>query len=413
MSQAKTQKAKPARKPISLFETVYGKPTAIDREKGVIRHVKIIGHESKNGRRYPQPTLEAAKALYEGRMVNKNHLRAKGQDRDVDDRFGWFEGVLAEPDGLFGDFHVLDPTDPLARKLFTAAEQKPDAFGFSHHALGDGRQDGSTFVVESIQSVESVDIVAEPASTKGLFESTEQKMITVKALFESVQKAKPWQPSTAKGRRLKALLEMMDEPKPEDPVAAMAGEEMVEPAADVSPDDQVGEAFKQMVCSVFDDTSLDAKGKIKKIGEILKAQEKLMSSEAPAAPAAEGKGKGEGEEPKPNEAAASGKGDEPPEEKPVPESFRRELDALKADKAICVLLEDAGLKFGKPDAREAFIESLIPLSDQRRKVLIEERKTLTESVQLSGRPRSQSPGSVTRPSGNGSGYEQFVESIRN
>lgn len=167
-----------------------GKPEAVDRAAGIIRGVKILGPSSKNGRRYTERAMTAAKGLYEGRGVNADHPLRPGDARSVNDRFGWFENVKIRPAGLFGDFHVLDPQDPLAKKLFTAAEQRPDLFGFSHNCLAEGAEDAAgIFVVESITEVRSVDLVVDPATTDGLFESkgrqpTPAATLTRRALVE-------------------------------------------------------------------------------------------------------------------------------------------------------------------------------------------------------------------------------------
>ena len=45
----------------------------VDRGAGIIRGVKILGLESRNGRRYPAETLLRAVELYDGAKVNVNH----------------------------------------------------------------------------------------------------------------------------------------------------------------------------------------------------------------------------------------------------------------------------------------------------------------------------------------------------
>ena len=373
---------------IEIRESYYSKPASIDREKGILRHVKIVGNESQHKRTYPPAALEKAKKLYEGMLVNNNHFREKGKDLPTDVRFGWLENVTAEAGGLFADCHIFDPQDSLARKLFTAAQHKPNAFGFSHHAFGSGRQVGEQFEVETIESVVSCDLVAEPATTKGLFESGAEPMrIKIRDLFESLSRhAKVEAPQR---RRLCELLEMA----PEEMKEPMAGQEMEAPPEEAPPGDQIGEAFKTMVCGVFDDKSLDARGKIKKITEILKAQEKLMGVEQEVK--AEGDGKAADEKAK-ADAEAKGKGtpedEKAKEEKEKMESVVHELALLKADKGVRVLVEDAGLKFAKPEHREAFIESLLPLADIKRKSLIEERRALTQEAGNRQTPRSAAPG---------------------
>ena len=50
----------------------------IDRDKGIIHDVKVLGRDSKNGRVYTQEAMNDAAKLYEGISVNIDH-------RDPDD----------------------------------------------------------------------------------------------------------------------------------------------------------------------------------------------------------------------------------------------------------------------------------------------------------------------------------------
>jgi hypothetical protein len=60
--------------------------------------------------------------------------------------------------------------------------------------------------------------------------------------------------------------------------------------------------------------------------------------------------------------------------------------------AVRDLIEDAGLTFAKPEARKAFIRSLIPLTESERKELITERRGKQHVQQ----PKSQ-PAGGTKP----------------
>ena len=50
-----------------------GVQLGVDREAGVLRGVKILGLQSRNGRSYLPEALSAASKLYEGAKVNVNH----------------------------------------------------------------------------------------------------------------------------------------------------------------------------------------------------------------------------------------------------------------------------------------------------------------------------------------------------
>ncbi len=146
----------------------------VDRERGVLTGVKILGPQSKNGRVYPLPTLQQAVALYEGARVNVDHASgagANGSSRDYEDRIGAIHNVACRPEGLYGDFH-FNPKHRLVEQLLWDAEHSPANVGFSHNVLARTKRDGEQTTVEEILQVQSVDLVADPATTLGLFEST-------------------------------------------------------------------------------------------------------------------------------------------------------------------------------------------------------------------------------------------------
>lgn len=147
-----------------------GVSVRIDRE-GVLRGVKLLGIHSKNGRRYLPEALAEAASLYEGAKVNVNHARSGPfAVRDYQDRIGVIRAVEMRGDGLFGDLH-FNPRHALAEQLLWDAEHAPENVGLSHNVQARTRRDGEQTVVETIVRVQSVDLVADPATTQGLFES--------------------------------------------------------------------------------------------------------------------------------------------------------------------------------------------------------------------------------------------------
>ncbi|MEA1950727.1 MAG: hypothetical protein U9N87_05050 [Planctomycetota bacterium] len=144
----------------------------VDRGGGIIRGVKILGRNSRNGRRYPTQTLLRAVELYEGAKVNVNHAKgAAAGPRDYQDRIGAIRGVRVRPEeGLFADFH-FNPKHALAEQLIWDAQHAPENVGFSHNVRAKTVRRGDQVEVESIDKVQSVDLVADPATTAGLFES--------------------------------------------------------------------------------------------------------------------------------------------------------------------------------------------------------------------------------------------------
>jgi hypothetical protein len=144
----------------------------VDRRTGVIRGAKILGIHSRNGRTYRPEALIEAVGLYEEAKVNVNHPKQSPLGaRDYQDRIGVLKNVAARPEeGLFADFH-FNPKHALAEQLIWDAEHMPQNVGFSHNVQARTSRRGDQVVVEAITKVQSVDLVADPATTRGLFES--------------------------------------------------------------------------------------------------------------------------------------------------------------------------------------------------------------------------------------------------
>jgi len=146
----------------------------VDRAAGVLRGVKLIGLESLNGRRYRPEALSAAVALYEGAKVNVNHPKEGPlAPRDYRDRLGVIREVeFRAEEGLFGTLY-FNPKHAVAEQLAWDAEHNPRNVGFSHNVLARLTRDGAQSLVEAITHVQSVDLVADPAATRGLFEEVD------------------------------------------------------------------------------------------------------------------------------------------------------------------------------------------------------------------------------------------------
>lgn len=151
-----------------------GTPLAIDRTAGILKGVKLLGLTSRNGRVYREEALAKALPLYEGAKVNINHGKGgPSSPRDYQDRLGRIRHVTHRPgEGLFGELH-FNPKHPLSEQLLWDAEHAPEQVGFSHNVLARTAVEQGQTVVEEITHVESVDLVADPATTRGLFESKE------------------------------------------------------------------------------------------------------------------------------------------------------------------------------------------------------------------------------------------------
>jgi hypothetical protein len=170
----------------------------VDGQQGILRGVKVLGLRSRNGRTYLAEALERAVSLYEGAKVNVNHPKTGPlAPRDYQDRIGSLRNVTVRADeGLFADLH-FNPKHALAEQLLWDAQHAPENVGFSHNVLAKTSRRGDGTAVEAITKVQSVDLVADPATTQGLFESstkqqTEQLRTTLAdATIELLKKSRP------------------------------------------------------------------------------------------------------------------------------------------------------------------------------------------------------------------------------
>jgi hypothetical protein len=159
---------------IQEFVNSRGHDLRVDRATGVLRGVKLLGLASRNGRRYRETALAEAIGLYEGAKVNVNHPKGHPHaPRDYQERLGVIRNVALRPsDGLFGNLHY-NPKHPLAEQLAWDAEHSPENVGLSHNVEARTSRAGEETMVEAIVRVQSVDLVADPATTRGLFEQEE------------------------------------------------------------------------------------------------------------------------------------------------------------------------------------------------------------------------------------------------
>jgi hypothetical protein len=142
----------------------------VDRKAGVIHDVKVLGPRSKNGRRYTAEAIGAARLMYEGVSVRTNHPKRATDPRGVDEVLGQLRNVRMRGDSLYGDLHLLK-SHPMFDRLCESAEEMSTLWGLSHNAEGQVEQVGGEAVVTKILEVRSVDLVADPATVDGLFES--------------------------------------------------------------------------------------------------------------------------------------------------------------------------------------------------------------------------------------------------
>lgn len=156
---------------IELDETFSSPPlvdAVVDKDNLIIRGVKMLGPISANNRTYPVETQQAALPLLEGVKAFLDHPTEadKNEPRQVRDLIGQHKNVRVEGDSTFSDLHLVN-TALVKDIVLPIAESNPSLIGNSIVARGVMNEKN---VVIEITAVRSVDLVAEPATTKGLFE---------------------------------------------------------------------------------------------------------------------------------------------------------------------------------------------------------------------------------------------------
>lgn len=340
-----------------------GKKLRVDREKGVVYEVKILGLESVNGRRYLAEAARDAIPMYEGIGVYQNHPKQPNDPRECDDRFGWLENVhVGDGGALFGDLHILLPESDLAKKIFKAAEEKPDLFGLSHNAKGEGKEIDGVFVVEQIISVRSVDVVTEPATTGGLQEQRNGKMaIKIKQLFENSWKR--YAKKTTKRPKLAAIMKRLVEDDEYDVMDKETEGEEVPADHEAALKEGFRASILHLVDTCLDSGGDDAKECLKKIKELVSAHGKLTG------------GDDQPEDDMEEEDPQGKEGDKPEGEKKEKEAEeqRKRLRELEAKDSARELCEEMGVACDK-----VLLEALVALPDARaRKRFLEREKGRT------------------------------------
>lgn len=158
-------------------QTLFDRPSQGAGADNVLRGVKVLGFSSRNRNRYTREAVEQALHLYSNVVVNADHPEKFSDDpkkppprRRIADRLGVLENVRLDGDVLRGDL-VCNPEHPLTRSVVWFAQNKPHCIGLSHHALTEGKwlKEG-VWQVNKIAAVHAVDVVANPATSRSLYE---------------------------------------------------------------------------------------------------------------------------------------------------------------------------------------------------------------------------------------------------
>lgn len=372
-------------------------PLRVDREKGIIFGVRVLGPVSRNrygvngvdGTEYSPGAHADARRMYEGMTVRLNHVRDQGTERKVQEAFGVLRNATTALDNgqpvTSADLHFLS-THEMGPRVCEDVEKKLGVFGLSHEAYsGKERVDKGRkkLVIESLTKVVSVDLVDGAATNRNLWESQDAPAkTTLKATLETLTELPPGK--AAWRRRLLEDAEMAmnvgaEYDQVDDPDAAMAA------------------GFRTAILAVLDDEGLSVEAKKTKIGMLLTVQDKLKSGVDPAAP------------------TETDMATETPKTESVdPAEFARikaENDTLKADKELTGTVRKLceSVKFTPTDIQLTAIKSLPDDAS---------RKTLIESFRPSMEPRSGYTGKRLQEAGNetetkpAADKKSFLQAIR-
>lgn len=267
--------------------------SSVDRRAGTIANVVICGFESANGRDYPAPVFKRDFAKYEGRPVNADHA----QSATVDRRLGWFSGVKVGEDGKPRGTLNLLKSHPLYERVMEAAERNPALFGFSHVAYCKTRTERGREVVEAIERVESIDLVADPATTKGLYESTARRTGVASTLRAVIEK---FRGKLKEQRQQKAARKLLLASEDDAGMGAMMDAPVEDPADDADGGDAIDDAFSQLMHASLDkllDDSHSLNDFISHIRTLYKTRAQVTGSGSTDAGAGSGSGDDDDDDP--------------------------------------------------------------------------------------------------------------------
>lgn len=319
-----------------LEESYYTGQGQVDPENHVIRDVKLVGKQSKWGYTYTDEALQGAVPLYEGVPVYENHAEKadKGRgERRVEDKVGWIENVRWKADGNYGDFHFLE-SHPHTPMFLEWATRNPKGIGFSQVAFGKKKgKRGALQYVESINEVLSVDLVASPATTGGMFESYSEDIpkmkTTLKELVESFGSDSEKKNLTLLEESVLGVQVELDEPEDGDKGVVSRG---------------IQAAVTDLFAEGGDITE--------PVNRLLNAQQILRTGKPAEFPA-----------------------DPPKDQSELVESLREELNAMKAEKQALELLQEHSV-----DSSRIRIKQLIRCDSKS------EQMELVEEWKSDGRP---------------------------
>lgn len=148
----------------------------IDEANRVVNNVSVLGNVSRNGYGYAESAMTKAVEVFEGAKVFIDH-REEDEKGNITphsalDYLGRMSELYLDGDRVKAKkFHVVNSKHWQFVK--DVVEHDPDGIGFSIDGMVQIGEDGST-VVDFIEGY-SVDLVSDPATNRGVFESRKRK----------------------------------------------------------------------------------------------------------------------------------------------------------------------------------------------------------------------------------------------
>jgi hypothetical protein len=163
----------------------------VDEAKGIVSNLAICGLTSKNGYDFAPDawgSLEACKALYEGKHACIDHLPEEKMNRAANRSFkdvaGVFRDVVLRNGRPYGSVHTEGcPQGPL---FIQAVKAKIPNVGLSHVALYKFNRTKTR--VEQVQKIATVDLVINPATTKSFSEQSKEDEDMTEKTIELLEK---------------------------------------------------------------------------------------------------------------------------------------------------------------------------------------------------------------------------------
>lgn len=145
--------------------------SSVDKATRTLKNVVVLRPKSANGYTYTAAAMTQFAEKAGNPKSYFDHSMFSNTNRSVRELAGYLDNIRLEGDAIRGDAHI-GPVE-YGDMVLWLAEEQPNVVGFSSVSEAMMNDEG-TEVLEILQVI-SVDIVTNPATVKGLFESAQNK----------------------------------------------------------------------------------------------------------------------------------------------------------------------------------------------------------------------------------------------